>query len=401
MGLRHRPAVALLIETSNSYARGLVEGILSYVRQHDHWSIHLPESHRGARPPSWLARWKGDGIIARIETPAIAKAVARTGLPVVDVSAARHLPDVPWVETDDEAIAAAAAEHLMARGFRDLAFCGDSHFNWSVWRREHFVRVVERSGRNCYVYESPAVGQTGSAWDLEQDRLTRWVASLPRPVGIMACYDIRAQELLDICREMDIAVPEEIAVIGVDNDRLLCDLCEPPLSSVIPDTHRTGFIAASLLDRQMAGEPVDAKPVLIAPVGVQTRQSTDIMAIDDPHIAASLRYIRQNACSGIQVRDLLRVIPLSRRVLESRFKERIGRTPHEEIMRIRMERVKTLLAETNLPLVAIAKRTGFNYIEYLNEAFKKRVGTTPGKYRKEASAGRNQSPARPARGSRR
>src|SRR5688572_147553 len=252
MPLKARPSVALLIETSNSYARGLVEGILSYIRQHDHWSIHLPESHRGARPPSWLARWKGDGIIARIETPAIAKAVARTGLPVVDLSAGRHLPEVPWVETDDKTIAYLAAEHLISRGFRDLAFCGDSHFNWSVWRREHFVQAVDAAGRTCHVYESSAAGTSESSWDVEQQRMTRWIESLPRPVGIMACYDIRAQQLLDICRELAIAVPEEIAVIGVDNDRLLCDLCEPPLSSVIPDTHRTGFIAASLLDKQMA-----------------------------------------------------------------------------------------------------------------------------------------------------
>lgn len=388
MGLKHRPAVALLIETSNSYARGLVEGILSYVRQHGYWSIHLPESHRGARPPSWLARWRGDGIIARVETPAIANAVEKTGLPVVDVSAARHLPGVPWVETDDKAIADMAAQHLMARGFRELAFCGDSHFNWSTWRRQHFVRTVEGTGRRCHVYESPAAGRSGASWDLEQARLSRWLESLPRPVGIMACYDIRGQELLDICRDADIAVPEEIAVIGVDNDRLLCDLCDPPLSSVIPDTHRTGFIAASLLDKQMAGEPVEAKPVLIPPVGVQTRQSTDVMAIDDPHIATAVRFIRQHACSGIQVRDLLRVVPLSRRVLDSRFKERIGRTPHEEIMRIRMERAKMLLLETKLPLSAVAKRTGFNYIEYFSEAFKRHMGTTPGKYRKEASARR-------------
>jgi LacI family transcriptional regulator len=216
----------------------------------------------------------------------------------------------------------------------------------------------------------------------------------------MACYDIRAQQLLDICRELNIAVPEEIAVIGVDNDRLLCDLCEPPLSSVIPDTHRTGFIAASLLDKQMAGEPVEPKSFLIPPVGIQTRQSTDILAIDDPHIAATLRFIRQNACAGIQVRDLLKHVPLSRRVLESRFKERIGRTPHEEIMRIRIDRVKTLLVESDLPLSAIARRTGFNYIEYLNEAFKKRVGTTPGKYRKEASGGRSVGPAKLPRAAR-
>jgi LacI family transcriptional regulator len=273
----------------------------------------------------------------------------------------------------------------MSRGFRDLAFCGDSHFNWSVWRKGHFVQIVEHAGRTCHVYESPPTGTSESSWDVEQQRMTRWIESLPRPVGIMACYDIRAQQLLDICRELSIAVPEEIAVIGVDNDRLLCDLCDPPLSSVAPDTHRTGFIAASLLDKQMAGETVECRAVLIPPIGVETRQSTDVMAIDDPHIVSTLRFIRQNACSGIQVRDLLARVPLSRRVLESRFKERIGRTPHEEITRIRMERVKTLLLETDLPLAAIAKRTGFNYIEYLNEAFKKWVGTTPGKYRKEAS----------------
>jgi LacI family transcriptional regulator len=230
--------------------------------------------------------------------------------------------------------------------------------------------------------------------------MTRWIESLPRPVGIMACYDIRAQQLLDICRELNIAVPEEIAVIGVDNDRLLCDLCDPPLSSVTPDTHRTGFIAASLLDKQMAGERVESRAALIPPIGVETRQSTDVMAIDDPHIVSTLRFIRHNACSGIQVRDLLTRVPLSRRVLESRFKERIGRTPHEEITRIRMERVKTLLLETDLPLAAIAKRTGFNYIEYLNEAFKKWVGTTPGKYRKEASAGRPREHLRTRRSSR-
>jgi LacI family transcriptional regulator len=385
MRFGQRPAVALLIETSNTYARGLVEGVRNYVRQHARWSIYLPETQRGAAPPAWLARWRGDGIIARIENEAIAEAVSATRLPVVVLCAGRYLPEAPCVETDDAAIAEAAATHLMARGFRQLAFCGDDRFPWSRWRRDHFRRLVEARGCHCHAYESPPEGEN-AAWDREQQRLRDWLAGLPRPVGVMACYDQRAQQILELCRELDLAVPEVIAVIGVDNDPLLCELCDPPLSSVAPDTLRTGFMAAERLDRMMAGDAVTELVELVPPLGVCTRQSTDVTAIDDPHVAAALRFIREHACLGIQVRDVVRVTPLSRRVLESRFRVLVGRTPHEEIMRIRMQQVKTLLAETGLTLLAIAKRTGFNYVEYMNEAFKKHVGVTPGQFRKQSGA---------------
>lgn len=154
--MRRRRHVALLIETSNSYARGLLEGVIAYVREHESWSIHLPEQSRGERPPAWLGRWRDDGIIARIENATIADAVARTGLPLVDVSAARMLPAVPWVETDDAAIARSALEHLVERGFRRLAFCGDPRFNWSNWRAAHFERLAEQAGCETWSYLSVA-----------------------------------------------------------------------------------------------------------------------------------------------------------------------------------------------------------------------------------------------------
>ena len=379
--MRKRPAVALLIETSNAYARGLLRGVAAYVREHDPWSIHLLEQGRGDAPPGWLAQWRGDGIIARIETQRIARAVGRSGVPVIDVSAARHIPSIPWVETDDEAIARLAAEHLMERGFRQFAYCGEPRFNWSRWRLEHFVRIVGEAGFASTVYPHAACAGRRASGNRERQRLIRWVGNLPKPIGVMACYDIKAQQLLDACREVNVAVPEEVAVVGVDNDELLCNLTPPPLSSVIPNTQRTGYEAAALLDRRIRGEHVEPEAHLIPPLGVATRQSTDVLAIDDPEVALAVRFIREHACEGINVRSVLRAVPLPRRVLESRFQATLGRTPHEEIVRLRMDRVKQLLVETDLNLATIAHRTGFRHVEYLSTAFKRHEGQSPSIYR--------------------
>ena len=379
--MRRRLQVALLIETSNSYARGLLDGVIAYVREHESWSIYLPEQRRGETPPAWLRRWSGDGIIARIENREIADAVARTRLPVIDVSAARTLPDIPWVETDDEAIARLAVAHLVERGFRRLAFCGDPRFNWSKWRCEHFQRLAGEAGCAAWVYQSPVSAKRAVSWDREHERLAAWVESLPRPIGVMACYDIKGQQLLDVCRDLDVAVPEEMAVIGVDNDHLICELCMPPLSSVTADTHRTGYVAAELLDQMMCGKQVTTLSHLIKPLGICTRRSTDVLAIEDSDVAAALRFIREYACDGIQVGEVLREVPLSRRVLESRFVTLLGRTPHEEILLVKLDRVKRLLQETDLSIKAIANRTGFSSEDYMSVAFKRVEGLTPSEFR--------------------
>lgn len=386
--MRPRHSVALLIETSNAYARGVLEGINDYVHQYEAWSICLPEQERGARPPCWLSHWRGDGIIARIETDAVAHAVRRTRLPAVDVSAARRLAGIPSVESDDHAIAHLAAEHLLQRGFHHLGYCGDPGFNWSVAREEHFRSVVTAAGRQCHVHRSLPLNDEGYSWNREKRRMAQWVRSLPRPIGIMACYDVKAQQLLEVCRDLDVAVPEEIAVVGVDNDQLVCDLARPSLTSVIPNTQRIGYEAARLLDQLMAGRRVAPKAHLIEPLGVHTRQSSDTLAIDDPEISAAVRFIREYATTGINVSDVLQQVPLSRRVLESRFRQSINRTPHEEIMRIRIERVKRLLSETSFSLAEIAAQTGFEHVEYLSVAFKREVGCTPRQYRQSLEIGR-------------
>lgn len=378
-------SVALLIETSNAYARGVLEGIVAYNREHDPWSIYLPEQERGARPPTWIQSWQGDGLIVRIETDEIARTIRKLNKPVIDVSAARRVEGIPWVETNDEAIARLAIEHFLERGFKRLAFCGEPDFNWSLWRQASFVQqVASQQGLQCELFEATSKTATKYSWNREKRRLRKWVAGLPKPIGIFACYDIRAQQILDVCREAAISVPDEVAVLGVDNDELLCNLCFPPLSSIAPDAHRTGREAARLLDELMNGRSVDQERHLIDPLGVATRQSTDVLAIEDDDIVTAVRFIRQHACDGIKVTDVVKQVPLTRRALETRFQALFGRTPHEEIIRLRVQQIQNLLIETELPLHKIARMTGFEHEEYMSVVFRRATGSPPGTFRRTA-----------------
>lgn len=384
MKSRAAPKVALLIETSNAYARGLLQGIVGYLREHRRWSLHLSEHNRGDRAPAWISEWKGDGIIARVENAAIAEALQGLKVPIVDTSAARLIPSLPWFETDDGAVANLAAEHLSERGFRNFAYAGDSRFNWSRWRQEHFENCIRAAGHPCHVFEPSRSVAPDDAQAI--DELARWIRQLPKPIGIMACYDFRGQQVLDACRRIDVAVPDEVAVIGVDNDELLCELSDPPLSSVLPNTYRTGYEAAELLDKMMGGARSKGEARLIPPAGVVTRQSTDVLAIHDRNIARAIHFIRKSASSGINVQDVIKAVPQSRRLLEQRFQKLLGRTPHQEIVRVQLERVKQLLSQTHLSLEEISERAGFAHVEYLSVVFKRETGMPPSKYRAQNKA---------------
>lgn len=376
---RQRLKVALLIETSNSYARNLLQGVVHYIREHAPWSFYLVEQGRGDDPPAWLDHWNGDGIIARIESQRIADAVIRTRLPAVDLSAGRFVPTLPWVETDDVAIARLAADHLLQRGFKQFAFCGDRRFQWSRRRSEAFRDLVKKVGYTSTEYDPSSAGEEVAAQSVG---LQRWIGSLPKPVGVFACYDIRGQQVLDACRNAEVAVPEEVAVIGVDNDELLCELAYPPLSSIIPNARRAGYEAAALLDRMMSGKLVPVEETRIEPLGVHLRQSTDVLAIEDAHVVQALRFIREHACDPIDVADLLKVVPLSRRILEKRFMRLLNRSPHAEILAVRISRVKQLLSDTERSLEDIAARAGFEHPEYMSVVFKRETGVSPGAFRK-------------------
>jgi LacI family transcriptional regulator len=376
--------VAVVIEASNAYARGLLTGIHRHVREHEPWTVFLPEHGRGSPPLEALAKWVGDGVIARIETKSTAKALEKLrrklGIPIIDVSAARLVADLPYVETDDAMIATVAADHFFERDFRHFAFLGDDRFRWSDNRCRAFVQAVTAKGHDVDVF-SHRRRKTAPADD--DEAVEAWLARLPKPVALLACYDIRGRQAIDACRRAGIAVPDEVAVLGVDDDEVLCGLASPPLSSVMPDAIGAGRLAAELLDQLMRGGQLKRSEWLLPPLGIITRQSTDVLAIDDPLVVAAIRQIRDHACDGMKVTDVARALKTTRRVLENRFTKRVGHTPHEEIARVQFRRVEHLLLETELSLAAIAARAGFKHTEYMTVAFTKRHGMPPSRWRQE------------------
>lgn len=389
-----RRRVALLIESSRGYGRGLFLGVAKFVRQRHDWSVQSEEWRWTDGPPAWLKNWDGDGVIARVETPEMARLIRRLGVPAVDLRGTVTGFDFPLLDTDDRKVAELAAEHLMDRGFREFAFCGFAGANYSDKRRQWYRERLARAGFGCHIYNPPQARGKGETIQLEkrgllfQENLLAWLKALPKPVGIMACNDIRGQQVLNLCLRAELIAPEEVAVIGVDNDETLCELSDPPLTSVAPDTLRIGYEAAALLQRMMEGQAPSKNPALIPPLGIVTRRSTEVLAMEDRRLAAGLRFIRERAFDRITMNEAARAAGMSRRVFERRFARQVGRTPKAEALRLRLERVKQFLTDTDWSLDEIAGRTGFKYGEYLHTVFTRKLGITPGKFRKRAQPDR-------------
>jgi LacI family transcriptional regulator len=236
-------------------------------------------------------------------------------------------------------------------------------------------------------------GRAAANWDQQQRELVHWIAKLPKPMGILACHDERGVDLLNACREFQIAVPDDIAVIGVDNDEVMCELADPPLTSVDSNAEQIGYRAAELLEQLMERKITLPGRTLIEPGGVVLRRSTDVLAVDDREVATAMRFIREHACDGINVDDVLQHTRLSRSTLERRFTRLFGRSPSDEVARLRMERVKQLLEQTNHPLSRIADLSGIEHPEHLGRLFRRTVGKTPGEYRRAMrAAGRRPAP---------
>jgi len=373
--------VALLVETSRTFGREILAGVNRYITEHGHWSVFVELRALDSQVPRWLASWQGDGIIARTGTRGMADAIAATGLPGVELRASKLPHKLPFVGVDNRDLGQLIAEHFIDNGFTNFAvFDLDTELYFEE-RRDNFRAVLAARGHSCHEHHAASQGERPTDWERQQSEIARWVAALPKPVGIMACTDQLAFWLLDACRRSGVAVPEEAAVVGAENDETLCTLASPQLSSVAFAGERIGYESAALLDRMMAGAPPPTESLLLPPSGLIVRQSSDIMAIDDLEVVAAARYIREHACHGIQVADVVKHVGLSRTLLERRMRRAVGRTPGEEIIRVRFNRVKRMLIETDLTLAAIADRCGFEHPQYMSEAFKKLFGVTPGTYR--------------------
>jgi len=380
------PRVALIIETSVIYGRRILSGIARYLRSHHRWSVFVEQHELGTRPPSWLSSGKWDGILSRPTDPELARLFKKMRVPVVDLNDLYSNLGFPWVGSDHFGIGRLGANHLLGRSFQHLAFCGFSGELWAEQRRDGFRSEAEARGIPVSVYESRWRGPNVPRWDREIDEIADWLKGLPQPLAVMTCNDVRGLHVLDACSRMGALVPEQVAVVGVDNEEILCELCTPPLSSVEPNPERIGYVAAELLDTLMTGEKPASKYMAIDPIQVVLRRSTEALAIDDPVVAGAMRYIREQAVYGCSVDDVLRTVRVSRTVLERRFRQYLKRSPHAEIRNVQISRVKQLLIETEFTLEHIAELSGFEHPEYLSVVFKRDCGVTPGQYRHQHSS---------------
>ena len=377
------PRVILLIETSDHYGRKLLQGIARYANVHGPWLFYRePPFYQDVRgqkkAQASFAEWGAHGIIAR--EPQQYEYILHMGVPTI--VSPNAIQGFPAILTDHEMIGELAADHFLERGFSNYAFCGIHDMAWSRNRGKSFEQHVARAGFETHVYEQPK-RQKMRTWGNEQPLLAEWLQTLPKPVGVMCCNDLRAQNVIDTCAIAGLRVPEQVAVMGVDNDELICSLTHPPLSSVNLNPENAGYQAAERLDCLMQGQKPACQVILNSPVGVVTRQSSDSEAIEDRDVAEALHFIRTHAMQPIQVSDVANELCMSRRHLYRKFDKALGRSIHDEIRRTRVDQLKRMLTETDLSVSQIATRMGFSNITHVSRFFRQEAEMSPQAFRKQ------------------
>lgn len=429
-GQRQFKRVALVLPTEFAYARDVLRGIIAATRERN---LYVARDGTGAKPKRadsgsskgargvrksakrsslpplpwlfrvyrgiyghsskylmrWFADWQPDGIICQIYDDRLAKVYRETGKPVVELFESRAKSEFHRVLPDDVAAGTLAANHFIERGFRHFAFFGASWMIWSRGREAGFRTEIERVFRSRDAAAGFTYASHGSERSVVAESQRRragamgtWLASLPKPLAVFVANDLWGFEIVQAARELGLAVPEDVAVLGVDNEELLCEIAHPPLSSVRIGAEQIGHTAVAVLEEIFDGKRAPTKIARVPPIGVVTRQSTDILAVEDSSVASAIRHIREHAVRGLSVKELLNAIPVNRRTLERRFIRILGHTPLEEIHRVRLERAKVLL-QTDLAIYEVADRSGFATPEYMASSFLRATGHTPTAFRKQ------------------
>jgi LacI family transcriptional regulator len=378
---KHVFRIGLVMSHSLDFYRDILRGVKAFAVERPGW-VFTPVAPE--RPAIELARaLRCDGYLAHVFTQPLARALL--ALRKLVVSVAGVLPELPMphVMVDHAEVGRQAARHFLERGVQRFGFVGYPRHAFSVGRELGFREVVAAAGftLDSFLERHDRIQDPSGFWKWNRP-LMDWLAGLRRPVGILASNDVQGAQVSEFCRQLGFRVPDEVAIVGVDDDDLLCELSRPSLSSVALPGERIGYEAAVLLDRWLRGSRPPKKVVVLPPVGVVVRQSSDLMAVPDPQVSAALRFIREQADRPLRVQDVLREVPMARRALERRFRKLLQRSISEEIRRVHLERSRQLLSQTDLPLSAVATQSGFTDGRQLSVVFRRETGLTPSAFRR-------------------
>lgn len=383
-------SVAVIVGVATSYGREVLQGISQYSKENGPWYIHLDHEFSRWQFPTWLKSWRGDGIISRISSKEMFDFSQKTGIPVIDLNERTSSLGLPFLYNDQQAVGRLAAEHLLERQYTSFGFIGQKGYLWSDERLKGFSDQVISQGYHCAVFKGHPFDDRkmdlreyrNNVWEKERPKIRQWLQKLPKPVGILACNSFRGIQLIEEARYAGLSVPEETAIIAGDNESIICEMVSPTLSGVILNAKEIGYRASSLLDRAMNGEDLKAGQWYVPPVGIALRTSTELASITNPLIQKSLEFIRQNARFDISVPDVALNIGISVSKLQKLFRLELNRTVLDQILDSKINIAKILLKTTSLSIEQIAFKSGFNHPQRLSEAFLRRTGIRPGKFRK-------------------
>jgi len=387
------PQVAILLESSHEISRGMLRGILDYVRLYGPWALHLDAGGANDQKMPDLKAWRGSGIIARIPNAQAASAIVAAHLPTVVIdpvdeylAPAHPLSRCCRVQCNSAAVAGRAADYYLSQGFTNFAFVGEpSCMNWSLRRQESFIHRLEEAGFSCSVYPPPTPEER-EEWEVERRRMSRWLCRLPKPLAVFAANDARGRQVINACLAADIPVPYEVAVLAVNNDVLICETSLPPLSSVDVNKERAGYAAAEILDQLMRKALKKQVCVTYDPYDVVARASTQRVQVQDRLVIKALEFIRINSGLNIRVSDVATHLGITERWVEKRFSQTLGRAVMDEIHRVRMDTIRALVSQTDQPFTQIAGRCGFANANHLGSIFKERFGVTMGDFRQQSAS---------------
>jgi LacI family transcriptional regulator len=384
--------IILLIDIAEEYGQNLMKGVVKYSKENGPWLFcRMPLFYRETLGMdgilNFACEWGADGIIAQLSNNLDVKRVLDAGICLIAEDFKERFSDIPNITGGYEEAGRLGATYFLEKGFRNFAFYGFRNIVWSRERAQGFESHLNAQGFQVHHFD-PGPSGAGELWYYKPSALSQWLQSLPKPIAIMACDDERGQHITEACKHARILIPDQIAVLGVDNDQMTCNLSDPPLSSISLDTEKGGYEAARLMDEMITTCTRLTQNILVKPLHVVTRQSTDITSARDAYIARALRFIHQNISSRIKVDDVLKAVPLSRRALEKRFQETTGTGVYKYIYTLQIQKFAQLLLESDKSISEIALESGFDSSKNISRQFKLIKGCTPVEYRKKHLSGK-------------